>query len=1238
LPEALQSKLLKVIEERTVRRLGGSQDEPVDVWIIAATNEDLAAAVSEHRFREDLYFRLSFMPLTLPPVRERGEDVIVLAQHLLDRACADHHLPPMTLDPGARAAVLAYDWRGNVRDVRNVMEKVALLSDASTVSREMLGLPAPHAVDMPKPEAGTETRSLRETLGSHEREQLLEALNATGWNLSRTAKKLDIPRNTLRYRIEKYSLKRGLAPSASPAGRPASSATPESMAAPAPASVPRWEQRRLTLLRAVLVAPTSADLSLHTNRALELVDEKVQTFGGRIEERSPTGLVAAFGLDPIEDAPRRAAHAAMAIHKAAERARSAGETQGIKLGVHVEEALVRSGAGGTEIDVNAKHHAWTVLESLLARAETNAIVVSETAFSFLERRFDLIPLDPVDGVAERAYRLAERERSGPGLGRRTARFVGRGSNLEVLQSYLASVMRGQGQIVGIVGEAGIGKSRLVAEFRQSLAGQPVTYREGVCFSYGSAVPYLPILDILRQHCGLAEADTADTVREKVRRSLESVGVDPQEAAPYLLQLLALREGTEALTALTPEAIKLRTLETLRRILITASRQRPIVLVVEDLHWIDKTSEEFLTVLTEDLPSAPIMFLSTYRPGYRPPWIEKSYATQMALQPLSREDSLAMIGSLLRGEVSESLARLLLERAEGNPFFLEELCHAVEGHADAETLPSVPGTIQEVLLARIERLPAEAKRVLQTASVLGREFSARLLAAIHGGPGPVDGDLALLSRQEFLYQRAVAAEPVYIFKHALTREVAYAGLSPAHRRDLHAAAGRALEATFADRLDEAYDSLAYHYAKTGEAVKAVEYLSRFAERAARGDAHGEAVQALKQALQHVEGLPVEVRERRHLELVLRLPSSLLPLGRISEVSSLLLKERDRLERLQDAALAARYYYILARIYMLGNHALVAENARRAIAEAARCGDDATMGGAYGVLTIACVLLGQADQGIEHGQRAVKLLENTREQWALSYAYWALGLCYSQIGEFQEAVVAERRALALAEAIGDAPMAASATWVVGIIHAVRGDLDEGIAECQRAVQKARDVLYRAIATGFLGFTYVEKGEAHEALVALEQSIPLIQQFGLKAFEGWFTTFLAEANRLEGRLDRASELAETGLRIATEASFCVAVGWAQLSLGRTAAARHDLPAATSWLDTALTTFTAAHSRYECARTHMDLGRVWWARGDGETARRHLAAADDLFRELGVPRYRAHVQRLAADCGIMHEGESPS
>ncbi|TMB53350.1 MAG: hypothetical protein E6J50_00675 [Chloroflexi bacterium] len=1222
LPESLQGKLLKVIEEKTVRRLGSTRSEPVDVWVVAASSTDLVSATRDRRFREDLYHRLAVLTLSLPPLRERGHDVFLLAEHFLQRACREYGLPAKSLDAEARGALLGYDWPGNIRELANALERVALLTEAPVITKDMLSLPARR-----REETTRERPGLRDELGGLEREHLLEALRKTDWNLSQAAERLGIPRNTLRYRVEKY----GLRPPPATRARPAREA-PVADPVPAP-DVPtytsvRWEPRRLTLLRAVLV-PTTPDRPLSAGRWLEVAGDKAQAFGGRVEERSPTGLVAVFGLDPVEDAPRRAAHTAIAVLKAVERARADGEAVRVKLAIQVGRFQVGFASGPPQIDLDAKHLAWEVLEALLARAETDTVVMSEAAAPFLERRFELEPIDAVEGARARAYRLVGHERPGFGIGRRISTFVGRRHNLEVLEGHLAAAMRGQGQVIGVVGEAGIGKSRLIAEFHQSLAGQPVTYREGRCFSYASAIPYLPVLAILRQTCGITESDADDTIVTNVRRSLETVGMNVEESAPYLLQLFGLREGTERLAILTPEAIRLRTVETLRQMILGASRQWPVVCVVEDLHWTDTTSEEVFASLVSDLANLPVMVVSTYRPGYRPPWIDKSFASQMALSPLSPEDSVTMVRSVLPAGTAEPLVQMILDKAEGNPFFLEELCFAIEAHGDMATTRAVPDTIEEVLLARIERLPDEPKRLLQSAAVLGREFPSRLIPALWQGSGSPEAQLGLLTSQEFLYQRTSGRETVYVFKHALTQEVAYTTLSPSTRKALHAAAGLALETLFADRLEEAYDGLAYHYAKTEDVAKAVEYLSRFAEKAARGDAHKEAVQAWKEALQHVERLPADVRDRRHLELVLRLPYSLLPLGRIEETCTILLRERERVERLQDDALAGHYYFLLARAYIFLGHDLATENARRAVAAAERCGDETTMGKAYSLLTLAAGLSGQAARGIEDGRRAVALLEKTNEQSWLCYAYWALGLCCAQTGAFAEALAAEARALGIAQATGD-PQEAYAAWVMGIVHAAMGEWEQGVAECQRAVEKTRDALNRAIATGYLGFAYLEKGDTERAILALQESIPFLRQFGFRAFEGWFTALLAEAHRLQGQLDRADELAGNALRIATEANFGVAKGWAQHALGRIAHARGDLPGATARLHEALLSFTAVDSRYESARTHMDLAAVGWARGDRDAARRHLDEAYGLFKELAVPRYRDRVEQLAAEFGI--------
>jgi tetratricopeptide (TPR) repeat protein len=921
----------------------------------------------------------------------------------------------------------------------------------------------------------------------------------------------------------------------------------------------------------------------------------------------------------------------MAIQKAAERARRDGAHFGVKVGIHVGHFLVGEAAGAAQIDLDAKREAWLMLETLLAGGEPDSILVSEAAVHFLERRFDVAPGGVLAGASGLAYRLAGRERSGLGLGRPRARFVGRRHDLELLQSRLASAMTGHGQIVGIVGDAGIGKSRLMFEFRQILRQQPITYREGRCLSYGANVPYLPVLEFLRQNFGITEVHGPGAISEKVRSGLAGVGLDAEEWTPYLLQLFGVKEGTERIATLSPEAIKSRTLEAIRQLISKASRQRPVVLALEDLHWIDKPSEECVAGMVEALAGTPTLFLATYRPGYRPGWMDKSYATQIALQPLSDEDSMSVVRSALGSEpVSDPLARLILDKAEGNPFFLEELCRAVEEQSDLGAIPAVPDTIQDVLVARVHRLPVGARSLLQAASVLGREVSVRLLGAIWDGAEPIDATLAVLTSLEFLYPRGGDGESIYVFKHALTQEVAYETLMPARRQEMHAAAGLALERFYEGRLQEVYDRLAHHYARTGEEAKAVEYLARFADKSARAYAHGEAVKALTEALSHVERLPAEVRDRKEIELVLRFPPSLMPLGRLNEIFSLLLGERDRLERLQDPTLAALYHYLLGRAYMLGRRDVAVDHARRALAEAERCADTAAMGRAYGLLAVAGALSGQAARGIEDGRRAVALLEKTPDQSSLCYAYWALGLCCSQTGAFEDAMAAETRARQIAEAIGDQPQEASVAWVMGITLAAMGNWEEGIVECHRAVEKARDALNRAITTGFLGFAYLEKGDAGPAIVALQQSIPLLHEFGIRALEGWFTAFLAEAHRLEGRVERAEALALEALQIAAEADFRVAMGWAEQSLGRIASARGDLETAATRLANALAIFTDIHSRYESARTRIDLATVEWARDHPEAAVRHLDVAHGLFTALGAPRYRERVEHLAAGWGV--------
>ena len=1243
LPEGLQAKLLKVIEERSVRRLGSTRSEPIDVWIVAATNEDLAVATRARRFREDLYHRLAVLTLRVPPLRERREDVLLLADHFLARAGAEYGLAPKTFTPDARAALLSYRWPGNVRELSNVIERVTLLAEEPEVTAEMLGL---HEAPARSESAGAleaRARPLADAADSTERSRLLEALGETGWNISRTAARLGITRNTLRYRLEKHGLHRegGATPrrrpsEPAPRPRPVAVGAPPASPTPAPASAVRWERRRVTLLRAVVGAPGLAS-PLYTSRAVQVLVEKAQSFGGQVEELSPAGVMAAFGLEPVEDAPRRAAHAAMAIQKAGERARRAGdEPWEFRIGIHVDQLLVGQAAGHLRIDPDAKRGAGGVLDVLVGAADGGTTVVSEAAASLLERRFALIAIDArtPDVVPGRVYRLGH-ERRGLGFGQRLARFVGRDQDLQLLLSRLTAVPRGHGQVVGIVGEAGIGKSRLVFELRQRLRGEEVTYLRGRCLSHGSAVPYLPLVDILHHAFRITEADEPARIRERVHAGLSELEIDPDETAPFLLRLFGVKEGTERLEVLSDEVMGTRTLDAFRQIILKGSRRRPIVFVVEDLHWVDKTSEDSLAFLVEHLSAAPILFLATYRPGYRPRWIDKSYATQIALQPLSHQESLELVRSVLPSSpLPERLTRLILDKAEGNPFFLEEMSRAVAEQGGLRASLAVPDTIQELLQARIDRLPVESRRLLQTASLLRREFSPELLEAIWEGPlGP---HLEELARLEFLYEQGRPGGPVYAFKHALIQEVAYASLPESDRRALHAAAGRALESLYAGRLEEAYDSLAYHYSKTDDSAKAVEYLTRSAERAARSYAHEEAVRALQEAVAHVGRLPEAERDTRLFDLLLRQGFSLTALGRVQEVLDLLLPHQERVDRQGDRALAGRYYFLVGRTYsFLGQYERAAQNARRAIAEATQCGDEATMGKAYSLLAIQSVLSGEAHAGLEHGRQAIALLERTAERWWLGHAYWMVGLNYCQMGEFEPALQAEGRAHAIGEGIGDPKLQSFASWVSGIIYASVGEYAAGIAACERALRQAPDPLERAIAAGCLGYAYLEQGDTAAAISHLERSVQQFAEFRYRPFQGWFSAILAEACRRERQLERATDLAMQGLVLTREANFRTGLGWAQQALGRIAVTRGAYAEAQAQLNAARETFAAIRSRYELGRTYLDLASLARLQGNQEAVVTNLRAAHDLFRTLRVEKYVGLAAHLARQAGVVLSDE---
>ena len=1249
LPEALQSKLLKVLEERSVRRLGSTRDEPVDVWVLTATNEDLRRAIRERRFREDLYHRLAVLTLSLPPLRERGEDVVQLADHFLTRACADYGVAPKGLAADARAALLAYPWPGNVRELANLMERIALLAPELEVGAATLGLPvvpsaarAPAAPLAAEPEAAS---SLEDAV----RERVAEALRQTGWNISRTAARLGISRNTLKARIAKYGLRQGapapapVAPAPRAEGRPAPPPAPAA-APPLPRAAPplRWERRRVTLLRAALAVAPSADPPLETSRALEVMIDKVRSFGGRVEGMSPGGVVAAFGLEPMEDASSRAALAALAIQRALEHARREDEmAPAATLGIHAGEFLVGLGGGTLELSEESRREALTALDALVERREPGAVLVSAATEPFLVRRFELRQVGTPRG---QAFAIAGPERVGLAIGGRLTGFVGRRHELDLLLGRLESAVRGQGQVVGISGEPGIGKSRLLHEFRGTLAGRPLAIVAGRCRAWGPGVPYLPVLDLVRQICGITEADSAAQVAEKIRTALLEAGLDLLESLRQVIHLVGLEREAEWLDALEPEPTKERIFATLQRLVLGQCRTGPLVVLVEDLQWIDTTSEEFLTALAGLVAGVPILLVSTYRPGYRPPWIDRSYATQVALQPLRPAEGAHVVRAVLGADAApDALVGLIVDKAEGNPFFLEELARNIKEQEGGAPLVTLPDTIQEVLLGRIDRLPSEDQRLLQLAAVVGKDVD---LSVVRGVSELPDAELrrgfGRLQGAEFLYETRSGPEPRYTFKHALTHDVAYASLLEGQRRALHARSLDAIERLHPDRLAEHVEALAHHAVEGGVLAKAHGYLRQAGLKAFTRCAHREAAAYFERALAALAALPEDrARAAEAVDLHFELRIALQPLGELDRTVSALRRAEALARELGDQTRLGRALAFLTDYFRLtGDQTQAVEYGRQALA-IAEVVDDLLL------KLRTKTYVGQTRYGLGDYRGAVPLLrwnvaalEGERKHQALGFAQLpsvhsrtCLVWCLAELGEFADGIRLGEEAVGIAEAVDHPFTLATACAGLGAVHLRRGDLEAAIPVLERGLELCRTFglsLWLPPFASRLGLGLALAGRAPEAVPLIERAVAQSDAMRLVAGHSLVLCCLGEAYLRAGRAGDARDVARRALTLARSQGERGHEAWVLRLLGEIALATDSgADGAREPLAEALALAVELGMRPLAALCRLGLGTQAQRAGDRVAARAALQAAAAELSELGMPRWLASTAAALSELG---------
>jgi class 3 adenylate cyclase/tetratricopeptide (TPR) repeat protein/DNA-binding XRE family transcriptional regulator len=1035
--------------------------------------------------------------------------------------------------------------------------------------------------------------------------------------------------------------------------------------APVLATAAEGEHKQATVLFCQLADAAALGDRLGQEGMLSFLDSffeqavgEVRRFEGTVSSFLNDGFVALFGV-PVahEDHARRGVLAALGLQRAlGERAQGR-----LRIALSTGRVAVGQIGVGAERRLSAVGETTTVAGLLQQQAEPGTIVIGPATARMVTGYVRLVELGPValagaDGPVEafRVTGVGPRRSPIEGLGARPlsrfvgrdlemstlhdvldqaavspelsarrvlSEFIGRDDELAGLRGPLAKMEAGHGQVVGVIGEPGIGKSRLVYEFRRSLGERRVSYLEGRCLSYGGGVPYLPIVDVVRANCGIVEGDAPGVVAEKVRFGLQEVGLDADRHAPYVLHLLGLGEGAAALGQLSAEAIKARMFETLRSWSLHGSRRRPLIIAIEDLHWVDRSSEEYLASLAESLAGVPVLLLCTWRPGYRPPWSEHSYVTQLALRRLGPRDSLGVVRSVLGADrVPEALARVILDRGEGNPFFLEELARVALEHGEGGADTLVPDTVEGVLMARMDRLAETPRRVLQTASVIGREVPRSLLEAVWPEPVGLGEQLAELQNLEFLYEHP-GREPGFVFKHALTQDVAYETLLEGRRRALHAAAGRALESLYAERLEEVYDRLAHHYSKTDEAPKAVDYLARFAGRAAGMHAHSDAARALEEALAHVVRLPAGEQDRRLVELAVRLAASYYFLGRFRDTVALLERQRARMEQLDDEGLAGRFCFELAHAHShLGAYRQAVACCERAIAHAQRAGDSEICGKSHYVLCKESMWGSRFADGLEHGRRAVEYLEPTGEQWWLGQSLCWQGINRYFMGQLDQALACAAGGFAIGEQLGDHRLQSYAAWNQAWFSATRGDGQEAIDWGHRSIELSPDPLNNAFSLGWTGYAYLEHGNADRAIALLGQSIELLAGMGYSRLVGWFRGWIAEAYLLAGDPARAREEAMGGLQISLETGFTWAVGLAQRALGHIARAGGDQDEAERRLGEALDTFQSTESRFDAARTHFALAELADEQGEAASATAHREAAGRLLTELGLATDAAH------------------
>jgi class 3 adenylate cyclase/tetratricopeptide (TPR) repeat protein len=986
---------------------------------------------------------------------------------------------------------------------------------------------------------------------------------------------------------------------------------------------------------------------------LEHMMEAVHRYEGTVNQVMGDGIMALFGA-PLahEDHAVRACYAALRMQEVVRRysdefRRAQGVEVQIRVGLNSGEVVVRSIGSDLRMDYSAVGQTTHLAARMEQLAAPDSIRLTAGTLHLAEGFVQVTPLGPVPikGLGEpvEVFELvgagAARTRLEAAARRGLTRFVGRNAELEQLRDALERASLGHGQVVAVVGEPGVGKSRLFWELIHSHRVHEWLIVQSASVSYGKATAYLPVIELLRGYFAIESRDDPRKIREKVTGKVLTLAPALAPVVPAFLALLDVPVDEASWHALDPRQRRQQTLDAAKGLLLRESEVQPLVVVFEDLHWIDGETQALLDSLVESLPTARLLLLVNYRPEYSHTWGGKTYYRQLRVDPLPPESADELLEALLGTDAAlRPLKQLLVERTEANPLFLEESVRALvetgalagERGACRLTRPveqlTIPATVQAILAARIDRLGPEAKRLLQAAAVIGKDVALPLLLAIADAPEhEVRTDLTHLQAAEFLYETRLYPDLEYTFKHALTHEVAYQGLLHDRQRALHARITEAIERLSTERGAKQAERLAHHALRGELWDKAVAYVRQAGLRAMERAANREAIAHLEQALGALRRLP-EIRETTELTVDIRIDlwNALLPLG-------------DRAG--------------------MGNHLHEAEGLARTLGDQHRLARIATF------MVIQCLGTGDYDEAVRFGQEALSIARTLGDRPIEVVATLVLGQTHVARGEFSAAAtLLERNVVALEgdlryERFGTPSItsATSGAWLADVLSQL-GRFDEAIGHVEIAVQIAEAAdhpftLYRGLFD--LGRAHLRRGDLPRATRVLERGLDLCRTWQIVVGTTHGAAALGAAYALAGRADEALPLVAGAVEefrsrqnhiwpafiLQCAGTTCLSAGRIDeagshareaLALARRLGARgSEAHALCLAADVASTGSTEDAEGYYCealtlagelgmrplvAHCHLGLGKLYRRTGKRDQAKEHLTTAMTMYREMNM------------------------